>query len=228
MNGAFAHALTLLLAGDPLLTSILRVTLVMTFFSSCSALLLGAPYGVLLASARFPGRKTLILVNRTMTGLPPVVCGLFCYLLFSGTGPLRGLHLLFTVTGMVIAQVLLITPIIAGSMETAITHFVMPLRESARGIGLSRGRTFLLTLNEGKYALFSSYLLGFGRAMAEVGAVSMVGGAIAYKTNVMTTAIMMYTNMGNFSYALALGMLLLLISLIVNILAHLLQRSVGV
>jgi len=100
-------------------------------------------------------------------------------------------------------------------------------RERA-GFGLSRGKTFLLTLNESKYALFSAYLLGFGRAMAEVGAVSMVGGAIAYKTNVMTTAIMMYTNMGNFSYALALGILLLLISLFVNVLAHLLQRSVGV
>lgn len=228
MNGAFARALELLFAGDPLLTSILRVTLTMTLFSSITALLFGAPYGVLLASTRFPGRRTLILINRTLTGLPPVVCGLFCYLLFSGTGPLRGLHILFTVTGMVIAQVLLITPIVAGSMETAIAPLVLPLRESARGMGLSRGRTFLLTLNESKYALFSSYLLGFGRAMAEVGAVSMVGGAIAYKTNVMTTAIMMYTNMGDFSYALALGMLLLLISLIVNIVAQLLQRSVGV
>ncbi|HWQ98207.1 MAG TPA: ABC transporter permease [Clostridia bacterium] len=228
MGSALSRALTLLFAGDPLLISILRVTMTMTLFSSCTALLLGAPYGVLLASARFPGRKALILINRTLTGLPPVVCGLICYILFSGTGPMRGLHLLFTVAGMVVAQVLLITPIIAGSMETAITPMVEPIRESARGMGLTRGRTFLLTLNESKYALFSSYLLGFGRAMAEVGAVSMVGGAIAYKTNVMTTAIMMYTNMGNFSYALALGILLLLISLVVNIVAQLLQRSVGV
>ena len=149
-------------------------------------------------------------------------------MLFSGVGPLRALKLLFTVAGMVAAQVLLITPIIAGSMETALSPLVGSIRESANGLGLSRGKTFLLTLNESKYALFSSYLLGFGRAMAEVGAVSMVGGAIAYKTNVMTTAIMMYTNMGNFSYALALGLLLLIISLIVNVLAHLLQRSVGV
>lgn len=228
MGSALSRALTLLFAGDPLLISILRVTMTMTLFSSCTALLLGAPYGVLLASARFPGRKALILINRTLTGLPPVVCGLICYILFSGTGPMRGLHLLFTVAGMVVAQVLLITPIIAGSIETAITPMVEPIRESARGMGLTRGRTFLLTLNESKYALFSSYLLGFGRAMAEVGAVSMVGGAIAYKTNVMTTAIMMYTNMGNFSYALALGILLLLISLVVNIVAQLLQRSVGV
>ena len=228
MGSAFTRALELLFSGDALLTSIIKVTLTMTFFSSCTALLLGAPYGVWLASGRFPGRRGLIILNRTFMGLPPVVCGLFCYMLFSGVGPLRALKLLFTVAGMVVAQVLLITPIIAGSMETALSPLVASIRESASGLGLSRGKTFLLTLNESKYALFSSYLLGFGRAMAEVGAVSMVGGAIAYKTNVMTTAIMMYTNMGNFSYALALGLLLLIISLIVNVLAHLLQRSVGV
>ena len=228
MGSALERAFRLLLAGDPQILSILSVTLKMTLFSSVTALLLGAPFGVFLASARFPGRRTLILINRTLMGLPPVVCGLLCYLLFSGVGPLRGLKLLFTVTGMIIAQVLLITPAVAGSMETALSAYVGEIRETARGLGLSRGKTFLLTLGESKYALFSSYLLGFGRAMAEVGAVSMVGGAIAYKTNVMTTAIMMYTNMGNFSYALALGLLLLIISLIVNVLAHLLQRSVGV
>ncbi len=228
MSGALERALRLLVSGDALLVSIIVVTLKMTLFSSCTALLLGAPYGVLLASARFPGRRALIILNRTFMGLPPVVCGLLCYLLFSGVGPLRALKLLFTVAGMVIAQVMLITPIVAGSMETALSPLVDGIRESARGLGLSRGRTFLLTLNESKYALFSSYLLGFGRAMAEVGAVTMVGGAIAYKTNVMTTAIMMYTNMGDFTYALALGILLLVISLAVNVLAHLLQRSVGV
>lgn len=228
MSGALERALRLLISGDALLVSIIAVTLKMTLFSSCTALLLGAPYGVLLASARFPGRRALIILNRTFMGLPPVVCGLLCYMLFSGVGPLRALKLLFTVAGMVIAQVMLITPIVAGSMETALSPLVDGIRESARGLGLSRGRTFLLTLNESKYALFSSYLLGFGRAMAEVGAVTMIGGAIAYKTNVMTTAIMMYTNMGDFTYALALGILLLIISLAVNVLAHLLQRSVGI
>ena len=225
MGSALERAVNLLFSGDALLNSILSVTLKMTLFSSCTALLLGAPYGVLLASARFPGRRGLIILNRTLMGLPPVVCGLLCYLLFSGVGPLRGLKLLFTVTGMVIAQVILITPIIAGSMETALAPLIGDIRENARGLNLSRGRTFLLTLNESKYALVSTYLLGFGRAMAEVGAVSMVGGAIAYKTNVMTTAIMMYTNIGDFQYALALGILLLLISLVVNVLAHLLQRN---
>ena len=225
MSGALERALRLLFSGDALLTSIIVVTLKMTLFSSCAALLLGAPYGVFLAGARFPGRRVLIVLNRTLMGLPPVVCGLLCYLLFSGVGPLRGLRLLFTVAGMVVAQVMLITPVIAGSMETALSPMIGEIRESARGLGLRRGKVFLLTLGESKYALVSTYLLGFGRAMAEVGAVSMVGGAIAYKTNVMTTAIMQYTNIGDFQYALALGILLLVISLIVNVLAHLLQRN---
>lgn len=228
MGGALERAVRLLLSGDPQLLSSITVTLKMTLFSSVTALLLGAPFGVLLASARFPGRRAFILLNRTLMGLPPVVCGLLCYLLFSGVGPLRHLKLLFTVTGMVIAQVILIIPVAAGSMETAISSFVGEIRETARGLGLSRGRTFLLTLGESKYALISTYLLGFGRAMAEVGAVSMVGGAIAYKTNVMTTAIMMYTNIGDFSFALALGVLLLIISLVVNVIAHVIQRSVVV
>jgi tungstate transport system permease protein len=228
MGSALERAFRLLLAGDPQILSILSVTLRMTLFSSVTALLLGAPFGVFLASARFPGRRTLILINRTLMGLPPVVCGLLCYLLFSGVGPLRELKLLFTVTGMIIAQVLLITPVVAGSMETALSAYVGEIRETARGLGLSRGKTFLLTLGESKYALISTYLLGFGRAMAEVGAVSMVGGAIAYKTNVMTTAIMQYTNIGDFEFALALGVLLLLLSLLVNVLAQLLQRSVAV
>jgi tungstate transport system permease protein len=228
VESALLRALHLLFSGDAQLTSIIVVTLKMTLFSSCTALLLGAPYGVFLASARFPGRRSLILINRTLMGLPPVVCGLLCYLLFSGVGPLRGLKLLFTVTGMVIAQVILITPIIAGSMETALAPMVGDIRETSRGLGVSRTKTFLLTLNESKYALVSTYLLGFGRAMAEVGAVSMVGGAIAYKTNVMTTAIMMYTNIGDFQYGLALGLLLLVISLVVNVLAHLLQRSAAI
>jgi tungstate transport system permease protein len=120
--------------------------------------------------------------------------------------------------------VILITPITAGSMETYLSAIVEEIRESARGLRLSGGKTLLLMLNESKYALVSTYLFAFARAMAEVGAVSMVGGAIAYKTNVMTTAIMMYTNRGDFTLGLALGLLLLVISFLVNVFAHLLQR----
>lgn len=204
--------------------NIISVTLRMTLTSSIAALLIGVPLGALYAMVRFPGRRAAIILNRTLMGLPPVVCGLICYILFSGVGPLRHLKLLYTVTGMVIAQVILITPIVAGNMETYLSDVTRRMLPTAMGMRLNRGKIFLLTLNESKYQIVSTYLFGFGRAMAEVGAVSMVGGAIAFKTNVMTTAIMMYTNMGDFTLGLSLGFLLLLISLGVNVLAHLLQK----
>ena len=224
MRTAFQKALELLLSGDAQLLNIVSVTLRMTLASSVAALLLGAPLGVLYASARFPFRRALIVLNRTLMGLPPVVCGLICYMLFSGVGPLRHWKLLYTVPGMIIAQVMLLTPVVTGNMETYLSGVIAPIRQSARGLRLTRTKTLLLTLNECRYQLVATYLFTFGRAMAEVGAVSMVGGAIAFKTNVMTTAIMQYTNMGNFTLGLALGILLLLSSLLVNIVAHLLQR----
>lgn len=225
MGSALGKAIELLFSGDAQLWGIVWTTMRMTLSSSVIALLLGVPLGVTLSYSRFPLRRTLIVLNRTLMGLPPVVCGLICYLLFSGVGPLRHLKLLFTVEGMIVAQVILITPIVAGSMESGLAGITGAIQETALGLRLGRGRTMLLTLREGRYQLLSAYLFGFGRAMAEVGAVSMVGGAIAYKTNVMTTAIMMYTNRGDFTLALALGLLLLLISLMVNILAQLTQRS---
>lgn len=223
MVSALKKAFELLFSNDGQLWNIVSVTMQMTLTSSLAALLIGAPLGVFYATSRFPGRKALIILNRTLMGLPPVVCGLLCYMLFSGVGPLRQLKLLFTVTGMIVAQVILLTPIVAGNMETYLAGIVGDVRETTRGLRLTRCKAFLLTINESKYALVSTYLFAYGRAMAEVGAVSMVGGAIAYKTNVMTTAIMMYTNMGDFTLGLALGVLLLGISLIVNITAHLLQ-----
>ena len=189
----------------------------MALVSSVIALVAGAPLGVLLGSYSGRSTRALVVVNRTLMGLPPVVVGLVCYMLFSGVGPLRHLRLLYTVTGMVVAQVILLLPLIAGSLESHVSTVAPDIRETARGMGLGRGRTLLLLINESQYQLVSAYLLGLGRAFAEVGAVSMVGGAIAYKTNVMTTAIMNYTNMGDFTTALALGIILLAISLLLNV-----------
>ena len=124
---------------------------------------------------------------------------------------------------MVIAQIILITPIVVGMMEPFISSVYPSMRETARGLGISRRRTLGLVINESRYQIISTYLMALSRALAEVGAVSMVGGAIAYKTNVMTTAIMNFTNMGNFTTALALGIILLAISLAVNIVVSLMQ-----
>ena len=223
MNSAFHKAMELILSKDAALLNILATTARMSLTSSIIALLIGVPLGVLYGAYRFPGRKTLIVINRTLTGMPPVVCGLLFYLLFSGVGPFRHLKLLFTVRLMIIAQVALITPIVVSSMETSSAAIAEPVRESAKGLGLGGGRTFRLLFNESVYSIFSTYLLAFARAIAEVGCISMVGGAIAWKTNVMTTAIMQYTNMGNFSMGIALGMILMAISLVINIAISLMQ-----
>lgn len=227
MQTAVEKAMALIMSGDPELADILSVTARMSLSSSLIALLIGVPLGIWLGSCRIRGRGALIAFNRTLMGMPPVVCGLLFYMLFSGVGPFRGLKLLFTVELMIAAQVVLITPIVAGNMETYVSAIADTVRENARGLGLGRAKTFLLLCNESVYQVFSAYLLAFARAIAEVGAVSMVGGAIAWKTNVMTTAIMEYTNKGNFSLGIALGLILMLLSLAVNILISLLQRRLS-
>ncbi len=227
MSSAIQKAIDLIFSADPELLNILGTTARLCLTSSLLALIIGVPLGVWLGSARFPGKGALVVINRTLMGMPPVVCGLIFYMLFSGVGPFGKLKLLFTVTLMIIAQVVLITPIVIGNMESFVSAISADLRETAIGLGLGRGRRYLLLMNESLYHIFSTYLLAFARAIAEVGAVSMVGGAIAWKTNVMTTAIMQYTNRGNFSLGIALGIILMTISLVVNIVISLVQRRLS-
>ncbi len=223
MTTALEQAIQLVLSGDDQLVNIISVTLQMSIPSSVISLLLGVPLGVLLAFCSFRGKEVLVILNRTLMGLPPVVCGLLCYMLFSGVGPFRHFRLMYTIPLMVIAQVILITPIVIGNMESFAQRITPAVRETAHGLGLGRGRTFLLLISETRYQVFSTYLLGFARSIAEVGAVSMVGGAIAYKTNVMTTAIMNYTNRGDFTLGVALGIILLAMSLVLNLTVSLIQ-----
>ena len=227
MKTALMKAIGLILSRDAELMNILGVTAKMSLQSSILALLIGLPIGIWLGTCRFPGRNVLLVTNRTLQGMPPVVCGLLFYMLFSGVGPLRHLKLLFTVDIMILAQVVLITPIVVSAIESYVSGAASAVRETAKGLGLSRLKTFWLLCNECVYQIISAYLLAFARSIAEVGAVSMVGGAISWKTNVMTTAIMQYTNRGNFSLGIALGMILLSVSLIVNIVISLLQRRLS-
>ena len=226
MGTAFEKAIGLIAVGDETLLDIISVTLKMSLSSSILALLIGVPFGVFLGSSHFRGKKVIVVINRTLMGLPPVVCGLLCFLMFCGVGPLRHLKLLYTVKGMVIAQIMLITPIVVGSMEPFVDGIYPMIRDTSEGLGLSKGRITKLLINESRYQIVSTYLLALSRALAEVGAVSMVGGAIIFKTNVMTTAIMNYTNMGNFQMAMALGIILMGISLVINIVVSLIQRGV--
>ena len=227
MGSAAERAIELILSADRELCNILSVTARMSIASSLLALLIGLPLGVWLGACRFRGRGALLVINRTLMGLPPVVCGLIFYMLFSGVGPFRHMKLLFTVEIMVLAQVVLITPIVVGTMESYVSAIAPAVRETAKGLALGGGRTLALLMNECTYQICSAYLLAFSRSIAEVGAVSMVGGAIAWKTNVMTTAIMQYTNRGDFSLGIALGMILLSLSLLVNIAISLLQKGVS-
>ncbi|WP_287713361.1 ABC transporter permease [Blautia sp.] len=227
MQSAFEKAIQLILSADAELCNILFITAKMSLTSSIIALLLGVPLGIWFGACRFRGRSILLVLNRTLMGMPPVVCGLLFYMLFSGVGPFRHWKILFTVNIMIIAQVVLITPIVIGNMETYISGIAPAIRETASGLGLGGFKIFLLLTNECTYQIFSVYLLAFARAIAEVGAVSMVGGAISWKTNVMTTAIMQYINRGNFSKGIALGMILLTISLMINILISLIQRRLS-
>ena len=227
MKTSVLKAIALIVSADAELLDILSVTAEMSLQSSIFALLLGLPLGIWLGACKFPGRNVLLVANRTLMGMPPVVCGLLFYMLFSGVGPFRHLKLLFTVKIMIMAQIVLITPIVVGNMETYVSGVAPAVRETAKGLGLSRRKTFVLLCNECVYSIISAYLLAFSRSIAEVGAVSMVGGAIARKTNVMTTAIMQHTNRGNFTLGVALGIILLTISLAVNIVISLLQRRLS-
>jgi len=216
MITAISKALNLIINPSEELLDILAKTAEMAFSSSIIALIIGTLIGLWLSTSESKVKKVLIVINRTLVGIPPVVCGLILFILFSGVGPFRHLELMFTIRLMIIAQIILITPIVVSNVETHTKTIIGPIKETCIGLGLSKSKTYKLILNESIYSILTTYLMAFSRAIAEVGAVSMVGGAIAWKTNVMTTAIMMYSNRGDFTLGIALGIILLLLSLLVN------------
>lgn len=197
----------------------------MSFFSTGISCLLGMTLGVMLGKKDFKGKRTIKKLTGTLMGLPPVVAGLIVYMLFTKYGIFGSLGWLYSVNVMVIAQCLLITPVVINLTESVISGGGRTVLETAKGLGFRRGKTLLLLLSENRYTLVSIVLNAFGRSIAEVGAVSLVGGNIQWKTRVMTTAIVLETNKGNFSFALALGMILLVISLVANIIAGMLAKE---
>ena len=219
------QAFELLFHFDKELWQIIGVTMRMSFCSTLISCLIGLPLGALLGSKQFKGKSFIKKIIHTLMGLPPVVAGLLVYALFTHYGPFGSLNLLFTVDIMVIAQVILITPIVIGLSSSFIEGSSAGVIETAGGLGFSKPKTALLCISEGRSSLFSVVLSAFGRSIAEVGAVSIVGGNIQWKTRVMTTAIMLETNKGNFSFALALGIILLLIAFIVNALASFIVKQ---
>ncbi|MBQ6067591.1 MAG: ABC transporter permease [Clostridia bacterium] len=221
----FKEAVSLIVGGDTELWQIIGTTLLMSVFSTGFSALIGIPLGVLIGGNRFFGKSVLLRVTNTMMGLPPVVAGLIVFMLFRGVGPFGSWHLMFSVPIMVIAQVLLITPVVTGLSASTAGEKSKLILDTARGLHLSPGKRLRLLIKECAPQFVSITLMGFGRSIAEVGAVSLVGGNVQYKTRVMTTAILLEANKGDFRKALALGMILMLISLIANIPAYSMQEK---
>ncbi len=219
------EAISLILSGDRELMQIIGTTLVMSLFSTGISALLGIPLGVALGKSGFRGKSLILRLINTLMGLPPVLAGLIVFMLFRSVGPFGRLKLMFSVPVMVIAQVLLITPVVAGLSASAAEERAALLTETALGLGVPRFRRTQLLLRECAGQFISVALMGFGRSIAEVGAVSLVGGNIQYKTRVMTTAILLEANKGDFTKALALGILLMLLALLVNVPAYTLREK---
>lgn len=226
MLSSIDKAFVLLFSGDKYLVDIVLTTLKMAFSSSVISLIIGAPIGIIIGISKFKGKAIVTTVERTLMGLPPVAVGILIYVLFSGTGPFGKLGLIYSVPLMVIAQVVLIVPIVSGMTDTYISSSADILLETAKGLGLKKGKIFLLAANESKFQLIAVYLFAFSRSIAEVGAIQLVGGNILFKTRVMTTVIALNYNTGQFEYALALGAMLLVIALVVNCAASIIQHKI--
>ena len=216
MDGPLGTALGLIASGDRVLLQIIRLSLGVTLTALVIACAVGLPLGASLALARFPGRAAVVVAFNALMGLPPVVAGLALYLLFSRSGPLGGLGLLFTPAAMVAAQAVLILPIVVSLTRSVIEDLWTEYREQLRSLGSSRLRAVPTLLWDGRYSLLTGMLAGFGRASAEVGAVLIVGGNIAGHTRTMTTAVTLETSRGDLGLAIALGMILLAITFAFN------------
>ena len=221
---AFATALHMLLSRDPELAEIVALSLRVSGSALLLAAGLGLPLGAWLGIARFPGRGVVVAFSNALLGLPAVVVGLLVYLVLSRSGPLGPLGLLFEPTAMVIAQTVLITPLVVALTRQASEDLYGEYGEQLRALGASTLRAIPTLLYEGRFALATVLLAGFGRAIAEVGAVLIVGGNIAHVTRVMTTAIALETSRGELAIALGLGLLLLSLSLAVSASAELIRR----
>ncbi len=180
------------------------------------SLLLGLPLGTLLALGRFPGRSFLLSLVNTGMGLPPVVVGLFVAMMLWRSGPLGNLQLIYTPTAMVIAQVIIASPVVSGLTTAALQALDPRLRLQLLGLGASRPQMVWMLWREARLPLLAALMAGFGSVISEIGASMMVGGNIRYQTRVLTTSIVLDTNMGDFPSAIALAVLLLVITFLVN------------
>jgi tungstate transport system permease protein len=222
---AIIDAFALILSGSGEVWPVIRLSLAVSGTATLIATAIGLPIGYFLGMSRFAGRGSLILLVNTAMGWPPVVIGLFVYMALSRTGPMGDLGLLFTPQAMVIAQVILAAPLVAGVTTAAIGSVARDLRLQLRALGASRLQEAYSVVKEARRGVVAAVIAGFGGIISEVGAVSIVGGNIQGSTRVMTTAIVFNVNRGEFGLAMAWGMVLLGIALVANAALTLLQQS---
>lgn len=216
IGGAFALAFNLVLSFDRDLLEIVLLSLKVSLSAVSIAAFIGLPLGALIAIGQFPGRSVLLLLVNSLMGLPPVVVGLLVYLLLSNAGPLGCLRLLYSPTAMIIAQTVLITPIVAALSAQLLSDLNEEYQDHFRSMSVPNITAAKALLWDSRFSLMTVGLAGFGRAIAEVGAVMVVGGNIDHLTRVMTTAIALETSKGDLALALALGIVLMTIAVIVN------------
>ncbi|SDL61415.1 ABC transporter permease [Nonomuraea jiangxiensis] len=223
--GGFADAIRLLLSGDEDSWSITALTLRVSLTATAIALLVGLPLGAIVALARFPGRRILLAAANTGMGMPPVVVGLFVTVLLWRSGPLGGLGLLYTPTAMIVAQAAIATPIVIALVAAALQQVDPDFRVQMRGLGATPIRALVALLGEARLPLLAGAMAAFGAVVSEVGAAQMVGGNLVGQTRVLTTAAVLATSRGQFSLAIAFGMILLLIAFGVNLSLTLIQQQ---
>ena len=222
---ADVSALQLVLTGDPALLAIVRLSLLVSLAAVLLAALVAVPAGAAIALTRFPGREAVIVTLNALMGLPPVVVGLTVYLLLSRSGPLGSFGLLFTPTAMVVAQTVLIAPIIAALTRATIEDLWREYRDELAAMNVGPLGRVATLIWDGRFSLVTALLAGFGRAAAEVGAVIIVGGNIAGYTRTMTTAIALETSKGDLPLAIGLGLVLIAVVMLVNAAAWGLARA---
>jgi tungstate transport system permease protein len=209
-------AISLVLGGDPTLFAIVRLSLIVSLSATLLAALVGLPLGAALALTRFPGRTFIVVVVNAFMGLPPVVVGLAVYLLLSRSGPLGFLGILFTPKAMIIAQALLVLPIIAALARQTIEDLWLEYRDELTAMRVPPAGRVATLLWDARFSLVTTLLAGFGRAAAEVGTVMIVGGNIDGFTRVMTTAIALETSKGDLPLAMGLGLVLIVVIIAIN------------
>ena len=222
-----AKAFELLLSADPALLAIVRISLATSGCAVALAAMLAIPAGIATAISEFPGKKALRHLLNALMALPTVVVGLVLYGLLSRLGPLGHLDLLFTPIAMVLGQTVLIVPLLWNLVLTAAQSADPRIAQTCRTFGATRSQQALVVLHECRFAVVAAVILGFGRAIGEVGVAMMLGGNIAGHTRTMTTAIALETSKGEFALGLALGFVLLLVALLTNLLLSLLERKPG-